>query len=143
MSTASALKAANGRLKAAKIPARINIKHGHLCLRATLPPKPNSPKTEPFQQRIALGLKDIGRCYKLAEDKARLLGIQIEQGSFSWDEWGATSKAETVAQWVDKFEADFFQRGGTKTTWTGDYLQSFRKLPPEAPLTLPLLLAVA
>ena len=141
--TQKALNTANGRLKAAKIAARLEVKNNKLTVRATLPPKPGSTKSHPFQQRIALGLDCIPRCVKIAEEKARAVGLALETGSFNWEDWQSRPRPETVEDWVSRFEAEFFRTGGSETTWKGDYRQSFNKLPQNAPLTLMLLVQVA
>lgn len=49
------LNQANGRLRSAKVGVVIGVKGDRLHLRATFPPKPNSDKQQPYQQRLALG----------------------------------------------------------------------------------------
>lgn len=41
--------------------------------------------------------------------------------------------------WIERFQEDFYQRGRSQTTWTGDYWKVLKHLPPEAPLTATLL----
>jgi integrase len=36
---------------------------------------------------------------------------------------------------IQSFKTDYFNKGGTITTWSGDYEKIFRRLPPGAPLT--------
>ncbi len=49
---------ANGRLRASKIGISIEKRGGTLWLRGTLPPKPNSGKTKPYQQKLSLRTKE-------------------------------------------------------------------------------------
>lgn len=41
--------------------------------------------------------------------------------------------------WVDKFQLDFYQRGSSETTWTGDYWKILKRLPMTQPLTATVL----
>lgn len=136
------LNRANGRLKAAKIPCRITQVKQSLYVRGTFPPPPGSVKDRPYQQRIALGLPVNGRGIKLAEERAREIGIALDADRFDWAQWRG-SPAQTVGEWVQQFEQKFFAEGGQETTWKTDYRQPFNKLPPDANLTVELLLQVA
>jgi len=49
------LAQANGRLKISNVGVSIEVKGNRLYLRATLPPKPDSGKEKPFQQRLTRG----------------------------------------------------------------------------------------
>lgn len=136
------LNRTNGRLKAAKLPCRIDQVKQNLYVRGTFPPPPGSTKDRPFQQRIALGLPANGRGLELAEAKAREIGIALDADRFSWEEWRG-KPAQSVGEWVERFEQKFFREGGHQTTWKTDYRQPFDKLPSEAELTLVLLVKVA
>ncbi|MBN3886176.1 MAG: hypothetical protein V7K64_17945 [Nostoc sp.] len=46
----------NDRLKAAKIGVKVEARGDRLSLRPTLPPKPESNKTKPYQQYLASGI---------------------------------------------------------------------------------------
>jgi hypothetical protein len=52
------LAQANGRLKASNTGISIEKRGGTLWLRGTLPPKPNSGKTKPYQQKLSLRTKE-------------------------------------------------------------------------------------
>ncbi|MEB3218047.1 MAG: integrase, partial [Nostocales cyanobacterium 94392] len=52
------LAQANGRLKNSNIGIAIEQRGNILWLRGTFPPKPNSGKTKPHQQRISLKTKE-------------------------------------------------------------------------------------
>lgn len=41
----------------------------------------------------------------------------------------------TCAEWISLFEADFFARGGTESTWKSEYLKMLKRLPQDKPLT--------
>ncbi|MEM1279914.1 MAG: integrase [Cyanobacteria bacterium P01_H01_bin.152] len=126
----------NGRLKAARIPIRIQHLGNRLHLRGTFPPPPDSAVDKPYQQRLALGLSATPRNLAIAETKAKEVGIALEAGSFAWSDYRG-EKAETVGEWVQRFHTGKFE--GTALTWKTNYQAPFNKLPADAPLTLELL----
>ena len=140
---------ANGRLKVGKIGVKIEIKGDRLYLRATLPPKPDSQKSTPHQQRIALGIHANVDGVKLAEQKAREIGAAIDAKTFTWESYQKTKSVEpvrvkTVADWIDEFGQDYFQKRATtpasQSTFQ-NYLTSFNKLEKDKPLTVEGLIA--
>ncbi|MBD2019411.1 site-specific integrase [Leptolyngbya sp. FACHB-36] len=135
----------NTELKAAKIRVAINLRNDRLYLRATLPPKPDSNKTEWHQQEIAIGVYANPAGLKRAKIAALEVSSEIAMGQFSWDKYlSKASKRQTVADWAAEFEARYFQERSrtpkTETTWQKDYAISLRKLPAEKPLTAEVLL---
>lgn len=134
------LAQANGRLKAGKIGVAIEVRGDRLLLRATLPPRPGSSKTVPHQQRIAIGYHANPAGLRLAEQEARRIGSLLDAGQFSWDEFIAPTPPDTCADWIARYEADYFTRRkrtpATETTWETDYLKVFQALPQDQALTL-------
>jgi hypothetical protein len=137
---------ANGRLKVGKIGVKIEIKGDRLYLRATLPPKPDSQKSTPHQQRIAFGIHANVDGVKLAEQKAREVGAAIDAKTFSWESYQKTKpvdppmeKVKTVADWIDDFGRDYFQKRSpspaSQSTFR-DCLVSFNRLAKDQPLTI-------
>jgi len=45
----------------------------------------------------------------------------------------------SCGEWVERFKADYFDRGGTQVTWKAEYDKVLRHLPPHEPLTGELL----
>lgn len=137
------LNQANARLKTGKVGVTIQVRGGRLMLRATFPPRPGSPKTLPYQQRLALGYHANPSGLKLAEQEAKAIGSLLDAGNFSWEPYNQSVSDGSVADWVAKFEQDYFTRRErtpeSETTWRSDYLKVFSQLPPDAPLTIPLL----
>lgn len=140
---------ANGRLKSAKVGIAIERRGGRLWLRGTLPPKPNSGKDKPYRQKISLGVRANAAGVQHAEKQARLLGAEINLGRFSWSDWARDSDSEsgqTVAEWVKRFEADYWHRRDrnqqSETTWKTDYRVILNKLPVDEVLSPEHLLAV-
>ena len=81
---------------------------------------------------------------KLAEKEARVVGALLAAKRFSWEPYQRKSSArETVGDWIQRFEKDYFQRRSrspkTETTWRYDYQKVFSKLPQEELLTVELL----
>ena len=131
---------ANGRLKAGKVGVAIEVRGDRLCLRATFPPRPGSSATVPHQQRLALKVHANPAGLRIAEQEARRIGVLLDSGSFDWAEFLDSEAPESCADWIARFEQDYFARHqrspATETTWQSDYLRVFQSLPPDRPLTL-------
>ncbi len=99
---------ANGRLRAAKVGVTIQAIGDRLYLQATLPPKPNSNKTRPYQQQITLGIRNNPAGVSLAEKEARKVGALVDCKEFSWEpylrEWGKSP--QSIGDWVEKFKSE-------------------------------------
>jgi integrase len=120
----------NARLKADRVGVAIQQRGDRLALVATLPPKPGSPRTAPYQQRIALGIYASLAGLRQAERQARLLGEELACDAFDWSKWVDLDGAEsppvvTTGEWIDRFKeasgiddwrfnARFLNRGGFK-----------------------------
>jgi hypothetical protein len=72
-----AIAKVNQRLKAAASRGVIDRRGDYLAIRATLPPKPNTNKQQPFQQRISLGIKATTAGLQHVEQKAKLLSAHL------------------------------------------------------------------
>lgn len=125
---------ANGRLKAAKVGVSIVLKGDRFYLQATLPPKPNSSKTKPHQQKLATGCHANGAGLSIAESEARKIGALLDLNQFSWEPYLKQEvAARCAADVVTKFEKDYFTKRArspkSQTTWDGDYLAVFKNLP--------------
>ena len=142
------LNQANGRLRSAKVGVVIGVKGDRLHLRATLPPKPNSDKQQPYQQRLALGYHANPAGISLAETEARKVGALIDCRQFSWEPYliqNLIADSAAISDWVVKFEQHYFDRRArnpkSMTTWKSDYLAVLRRLPQDQVLTPQLLTA--
>lgn len=137
------LAQANGRLKAHRVGVRIEQIGEKLYLQATLPPRPGSIKAKPHQQRLALGVGAHPRGVQLAEQEARKVGALLDCDEFDWTpylkDWG--NFPQSVSEWLTRFELEHKPRVN-ETTWKTEYVQVFRRLPSDKPLTAELMLEV-
>lgn len=137
MDVSGRIAQANGRLKAYRVGCSIQQMGEKLYLVATLPPRPDSSKTKPFQQRIALGVGAHPRGVQLAEQEARKVGSLLDCGEFDWQpylkDWGKLP--QSVSDWVSRFEAEF-KPTVAAITWETDYEQVFNSLDARAALTV-------
>lgn len=134
------ISAANGRLRAANMRTHLERIGRKLYLRATLPPKPDSQKLNPFQQRIPLKIAANPAGISLAEKEARKVSALLDCGEFSWEPYLTTrgDSPQTVGDWVDRFAAEYRDQVEA-ITWRSDYEKVFRRLPMDEPLSEPLL----
>lgn len=137
------MDAANSRLKSFGVPVSLYNDNGRLYLQGTFPPKPTSKHDKPHQQRLALKLPANKRCVAVAEKEARKVGVLLESNSFEWEPYIRRRSLGAVALWVKQLEGEYLAAGGSRLTWQGDYLQAFRKLPSNKPLSMQLLVDAA
>jgi integrase len=150
MTIGDQVAAINARLKAAKIGVAVCLRGEKLSLRATLPPRPGSNKSKPYQQYLSLGIYANPEGLKQAELRAKELGSRLALEKFDWNQYQADCaadlpvKAMTVKDWVEKYERDYFNRRErtpqSETTWETEYKEALEKLPWERPLTSDLIL---
>jgi integrase len=134
------LAAVNMRLKAAQIGLKIDRRGDKLSLRGTLPPRPDSPKLRPSQQRIPLGLPATKAGLKQIEKVAKVIAAQLIENTFSWQDYlgpvaGLKRMGADLPMQIAAFEQHFYQvREGSdrpasiKTTWEKAYVPYLRKL---------------
>ena len=123
---------ANQRLKDAKLGVAIQQIGNRLYLQATLPPKPDSKKSKPHQQKISLGVFANGAGLQYAEKEARKLGDAIAFKFFNWDDYLKKNAPQSTAELIIEFEKDYFNRRlktpKSEYTYEKDYLSVFKKL---------------
>lgn len=132
MSIEQRIKEANGRLRANYCGVSIYKINKRLYIRGVFPPKPNSGKFEPHQQRISVaGANSEG--VKLAEKLAKKISIQLDAGTFNWGEWGDNHSPVTIGDWIIEFKKYYFQNKGdtltSQDTWRTEYAQVLKHLP--------------
>ncbi len=134
------LIAINHRLKLAQLGLQLEKRGGRLALRGTLPPKPGSTKTKPYQQRISLQLPPNLGGLKQAEREAKVVAAQLITETFDWEKyqvWRGRERldAESLSQQIKGYERHFFQQperqeslASTQTTWESAYQPYLNKL---------------
>src|SRR6476646_834450 len=130
----------NQRLKAAKLGLQIERRGQKLNLRGTLPPRPDSTRLRPHQQRLVLGLPATPSGLKQAEQEVKIIAAQLIQKTFDWRHYLAVSGRGRLhhldlAEQVEVFEEHFFMQpqraknlASAKTTWRFTYAPYLRKL---------------
>lgn len=103
------LNHANSLLKAGKIGVKIQARGDRLYLVATLPPKPDSAKPYPHQQRIATGYRFNQIGLDRAVKDARILSARLIEGTFTWDDYFEVKKVETIGDAIDRFSEQYRQ----------------------------------
>ena len=101
------LEAINDRLKKARIGVSLRQKGNRLYLRATLPPKPDSSKTKPHQQDVALKIYANPAGLKRADAEAKKLGALLACKEFDWRFYlqvEEPSKIATCGEWIQRFK---------------------------------------
>jgi hypothetical protein len=100
--------AANERLKNARVRVQIELDGKMLSLRATLPPKPGSGRTKPFQQRIYLKIAANPASVTLAKKEARKVGALLDCKEFEWQTYltPRSAPATTIEHWLKRFAAE-------------------------------------
>ncbi|MCT7965156.1 site-specific integrase [Laspinema sp. D1] len=125
----------NAELKSAKCGIVVCLRGDRLSLRGTFPPKPNSTKTKPHQQYLALGIYANPAGFKRAKSEALRVGGLIACKEFDWSEWLepeplSPSDSKKIADFLQEFESDYFSRKArtakTETTFK-DYLKSWEE----------------
>ena len=88
---------ANGRLALGKVGVSIERINDRLYLRSTFPPKPDSKRITPYQQRLALGVHANPSGVSHAEKQARLIGAALDCNSFKWQDYCPATAKNTVS----------------------------------------------
>lgn len=130
----SRLAQANDRLRLANIRVAIEQRGDRLCLRATLPPKPDSHKARPYQQRIALDCRATEEGLKYAIAEAKKISALLDQHQFNWHLYLPKTEPERIAdlptaEIVARFKARKFAEGITARTWETSYATVYKNLP--------------
>jgi integrase len=134
------LNIVNQRLKAAQLGIKIERRGEKLSLRATLPPRPDSPKLRAHQQRVPLGLPATKAGLKQIEKTAKVIAAQLIENTFAWQDYlgpiaGLKRSSADLAEQIAAFEVYFFQfransdkPASVRTTWEKAYVPYLRKL---------------
>ncbi|MBD1865573.1 MULTISPECIES: site-specific integrase [Trichocoleus] len=137
------LQQLNHKLKQANIRVRVVLKGNSLYARATLPPKPNSKKSQPHQQDVTLNLKANPEGLRRAEAVTKKIGAAIELKEFLWTDYSqpTAQKAalKTTAEWWTAFETNYFEHhkrtATTEDSFKNRYRDYVKRLPQDQELT--------
>jgi integrase len=145
---AELIAAANQRLVASNISVRIQErgKARRLCLRATFPAKPGSEGVGAHQQRLNLGTNATADAIQQAEDQAKIIGGQLNLGTFAWTDWiDVVTPGNTCLDWVQVLETHYWRNDVDRAdprkleTWRVAYHSVLQSLPFEEEMTPALL----
>lgn len=138
----------NRRFKVARLCLKIERRGDKLGLRGILPPRPDSPKLQAYQQRIPLGLPADEAGLKQTEKTAKVVAAQIITDTFDWYEYvsaiATLKRADAgLVEQIAAFEVHFFKLNegsvgratpseyrpaSVRTTWQKAYMPYFRRL---------------
>ncbi|MBF2036120.1 MAG: site-specific integrase [Leptolyngbyaceae cyanobacterium T60_A2020_046] len=132
----------NARLKAAQLGLIIERRGNKLALRGTLPPRPDSDRQRPHQQRIPLGLPATKAGLKQIEQEAKVIAARLIERTFDWHSYlphatGMVLASTDLATQIAAFEAHYRSQAidhpekvaaSVKTTWDKAYAPYLRKL---------------
>ena len=135
------LKKTNVRLRELDIRVTIKEVNNSLYLRLVLPPKPHSTKVRPYRQDFShpwTQLPATPKGLKKAEQLAKKVWLELEQGVFDWNNWlGRTPRdRRTVHDWTEEFRKYWLKSGKCSTkTWERHWQKAYNRLPQSDPLT--------
>ena len=125
----------NQRLKVAQLGVQLERRGKKLSLRGTLPPRPQSARVRPHQQRLSLGLPATKAGLKQAEREAKIVAAKLLEQQFDWQHYQPALSGHSLGQLpltaqVDAFQASFLRQkpASAQTTWRTAYAPYLRKL---------------
>lgn len=135
----SRLNTVNQRLRLAQMGVVIERRGHKLSLRGTFPPRPESDRLKPYQQRLSLNLPATLEGLKQAEQQAKIIAGQLLQNTFSWQDYlpitnGKRLNQMNLGEQIDAFRQAFLdkprrgRRDSARTTWDASYAPYLRKL---------------
>lgn len=143
-------ESAKKKLKGTGVTLELQGKGNWIYIRGVFPPKPEGKFSKPHQQRIALKMRLLDAdSVTRAELTARQVGLALNLGEFSWDNWsdreGSAENGNSLKELAQRFEEEFWKtrnRDNTShhSTWQV-YKETLKSLPDTDDLTLEHLLA--
>ena len=131
----------NVRFKAARLGLKVERRGDMLALRGTLPPRPGSDRTRPYQQRIPLKLPANKAALKQAEQEAKVIAAKLIEGTFDWRNYlvqsGPVLGSDALADKIAAFEQHYLAEAqadpdkhpaSVQATWSKAYAPYLRKL---------------
>jgi integrase len=133
------LVAVNERLAIARFPVRLMLRGDRIWVKGTFPAKPGGKHPHAHQQRISLGLSASEAGFRQAEKEARLIGSELASKEFRWDKYLSPNRlpeTKPCRLWVREFQGHYLSRNDLQpTTWKRDWLNIYKRLPQDSPLT--------
>jgi hypothetical protein len=140
------LEAVNDRLAQARAKCKIVQRGEMLWAQATLPPKPGSDRSRPYQQKISLGVAASEAGFRQAEKEARIIGAELAGKEFRWEKYIDPKRLpenKPVGQWIEQFQRWQMETNSVSAkTWHNGYEPIFSRLPKDGPLTNDVLMAL-
>lgn len=138
---------ANARLKAAELEVVLTQKDNFFYVEGLFPPKPDSEKTKPHPQDIALQLEAIPANLEEAEAKAQAIGLALVAQDFDWqhdlEQSSNALSQRTVCEWLEILGQTSLEEEPAdpkdELVVRSYYKPYWRRLPPMEVLTLDLL----
>ena len=137
----SHLQKLNQRLQAARLGLKVERRGDTLALRGTLPPRPGSDRTRPYQQRLPLKLPANKTALKQAEQEAKVIAAKLIEGTFDWRQYlvqsGPVLGSAELTDKIAAFEQHYLTEGqadpdkhaaSVQATWNKAYAPYLRKL---------------
>lgn len=138
------IQKANARLKDSHIGVAIEQDGAKLRLRATLPPRQGEGMV--YQQRIYPDISATPEGVRQAESEAHVIRRNLDACRFNWEDYLKVKPPpapKIVKEWLEAFEQDYFDKREKNPqsifTWKTDYLQAFKILESDQPLTSDLI----
>jgi integrase len=134
---------ANQRLKAGRTGLVIELRKNSLCLRGTLPPKPDSDRPEAHQQRIPTGYLANPAGIQRAEADARAISAQLIRKEFVWTNHVEifTTETATTAEVIERLSVDYLAKYSV-TSWKTYLTIAYKWLPQHEPLSAKAIIKV-
>ncbi|HEY9761391.1 MAG TPA: site-specific integrase [Trichocoleus sp.] len=131
----------NTRLEAARLGLKIERRGEKLNLRGTLPPRPQSHRLKPYQQRIPLSIPATKAGLKQIEQDAKVIAAKLIERTFSWQDYlplanGKPLAGASLEEKIEAFRKHFltFTQGQNAlpasqlVTWEKAYAPYLKKL---------------
>jgi len=122
----------------------IRVRGRKLSIRGTFPPKPGDGN-KPKSYEISTGCSATPAGLRIAKEKAREIDSLLIRERFDWRPYlkGKAKPAETVLEWVERYEADHWQKTPHTSTKENSFHKNYRlyfqRMPQDELLTIDLL----
>jgi hypothetical protein len=137
------LAAVNERLTLGRSRVKLSVRGGRIWGQGTFPPKPGSDRPHPYQQKISLKLPANEDGFRRAEQEAGLISSELITKEFRWEKYIKPDRLpenKPCDRWIIEFREHYLARHELKpSTWAGDWMAIYKRLPQDKPLTVELM----